>query len=126
MATGRIKATEWKLLWTNPNSIGSDFSAQTISLNLSNYSELKIYVARYDGMDTSHKGWAEYIQIVPIGTQTAITLSVTASNKVSYTNFRYMYASTTGVTFGDGIECNSDNGMRQVANSMQPLRIYAR
>ena len=126
MATGKIKATDWKLLWTNPDSIGSNFSAQTVSLNLSNYSELKIYAAHYDGVDTSHTGWGEYIQIVPIGVQSAITLSVVSSNKVVYTNYRYVYASSTGVTFGVGIECNTSNGMSQVANSMQPLRIYAR
>lgn len=126
MATGTIKSTEWKLLWTNPDSIGSNFSGQTIPINLSNYSELKIYAAHYDGMDSSHAGWGTYVFILPIGVNTSINISVTASNKVSYTNFRYVLGTATGVVFGNGIECSSTNGSSTVANSMQPLRIYAR
>lgn len=39
MATGTIKSTGWKLLWTNPNP-SAEFAAQTISLDLSSYKEV--------------------------------------------------------------------------------------
>lgn len=124
-ARGNIGAN-WDLLWQNQDAIGSDFSAQTVLLDLSGKSELKIYAAHYDGMDSSHTGWGTYVFLLPIGANTSISISVTASNKVSYTNFRYVLGTATGVVFGNGIECSSANGSSIVANSMQPLRIYAR
>lgn len=50
MATGTIKSTGWKLLWTNPNPSVA-FPAQTISLDLSNYAEfvVKVYQWKDDG-----------------------------------------------------------------------------
>lgn len=41
MATGTIKSTAWKLLWTNPNP-SAQFAAQTVSLSLAQYSEFLI------------------------------------------------------------------------------------
>ena len=124
---GVLSRTQWTLVWQNASAIGSDFAAQTIAIDLSGKTELKIYAAHADGMDPSIPfAWGTYIQIVPIGVQTSISLSVTASNKASFTNYRYVLASATGVTFGSGIECSTTSGASTVANSMQPLKIFAR
>lgn len=41
MATGKITIPGWKLLWTNP-SPNVAFSAQTVSIDLSNYSMIMV------------------------------------------------------------------------------------
>ena len=41
MAGGTIKTTTWKLLWTNPDDTAT-FAPQTVSLDLSAYSEFLI------------------------------------------------------------------------------------
>lgn len=122
MATGTIKTTGWKRLWTNPNPSVA-FPAQTISLDLSNYAEfvVKLYLWKDDGGITGQAyilGYQNcyYNIFTPILTNGQVYLAgrqiVTKANGVEVTNG----GSKTSLTGN----CVQDNGW------IVPAEIWAR
>lgn len=87
--------TEETLIWTNP-SPSANFDAQTISLDLSEYTSVRI------------EGWREsdgryyFSQILPIGKATGITIffPVVASNNVGiYASLRTVTTTSSSIEF---------------------------
>lgn len=102
--------SNWTLLWTN-DAPTSDFTPQTIALNLTGYKEIYIH-ARYDGTrDTP----CDSMCLNKIGYGSALPASIGSAR---YRSYKIV---STGVEFGAGYSGDS------VANTEGiPLEIYAR
>ena len=122
MATGTIKTTGWKRLWTNPNPSVA-FPAQTISLDLSNYAEFVITYRQWkDDSDISNQQYFFGYADKTITIMTPIT-----SNGQVYLAGRRVTISSTGITFGAAASKTSLNGNATTDNGwIVPYQIYAR
>lgn len=96
--------SKWELLWTNASPTSS-FSPQTVSLNLSGYDAVLIYVANNTSR-TCINGW-----ILPKGAPQSKLVSFKTDYGL-YPTSRNATVTATGVTFGDGY----DNGNSTTAN----------
>ncbi len=99
------------LLWTNPNPTSS-FSAQTISLDLSEY-QLVFVVCKGDTTGTNYTtALAEFNTLTQIGTING------------YTRFRAFTATATGVQFGGGYKQTSYSNDGSDNSATIPYHIY--
>lgn len=114
----------WTLMWTNP-SPSSSFSAQTVSINLTGYTEIKIVAMQSTSTTTTHVSVtceideANY-QILVFGN----ALGSAAFNMF----YRIVSATTSGVTFSTGYSKHTDaaESPDESASRIVPLYIYAR
>ena len=112
----------WQLLWTNASPTSS-FAAQTVPLDLSEYSELLVSFRMGDGgIDATY-----YVYGVIGDYQTFQRVYMTSNT--SYQARRSFQSSQLGISFGDGYEGNvttSTGSNAVVSNSVaQPIKIYA-
>ena len=103
---------EWPVLWTNPSPT-SNFSAQTVSVDLSDWSWVAI------GAAVSTSGTSEIITFARNGTST--TLSLPNIGGTQYFYKRSVTVSPTGVTFSTGYR--NTNGTTGAGYCI-PLKIY--
>lgn len=121
MATGKIPAPGWTLVWTNPNPTSS-FAEQTLSLNLSGYTWVKILFRR----ETNNAIIAAEVE-VPIDGETQIVASGLADASNHLGRRIVDYASSSGIRFQGGNKYNSYAAVATQDNSvLLPYKIYAR
>ena len=103
-----------KLLWTNP-SPSSNFSAQTVSLDLSDYDEIELF---YAGTTDYANTAIDYIKVA-IGKGGLLNMS---ANEIWW---RYVTASSTGVTFDTGYRTPTYGANSTADNKfIIPLKFY--
>ena len=109
------KSNEYrKLLWTNPTPAAS-FAAQTISLDLSDYNEVEIFIA---GNSTNHNTSTESFKLL-IGKGGLLNIS---ANVIWW---RYVTPRINGVEFGSGYQTPTYGSNGTADNSlMVPFKIY--
>ena len=121
---------EWELVWTN-SAPTSNFTAQTVSLDLSGYAFIRIQ-ARCTASATR----SNYFDI-PIGgsphtsghyLEMFNTTATSTSTGSLYGTRRKVTATTTGVTFSTGYykPTNNTNAPTSDASRIIPVRIWAR
>ena len=110
----------WELLWTNPNpSDGSGFAAQTVPLDLNNYTEVMIQywrpnVNQYE-LDSIASVWGR------VGQKIFMQLAY------YQLTWRSANVTTTGVAFSTGYLTTAMNQTPSTAATYAvPVRIYAR
>lgn len=121
MATGTIKSTGWKLLWTNQNPSGN-FGAQTVSLDLSSYSELRMVISQ----DSASENYV-YDTIMDIDSKIHIAIGYYAGKLTR----RFVTPSSTGIYFDVGQIAESYGASFTTFNvsgrsCLNPYKIYAR
>ena len=116
MASGTIKSNNWKLVWTNPTPT-SEFPAQTISLNLSTYSEIKLIIRASIENAGENLGFAE----IP---STGFQVFWLASGIINSRAFSGI--TSTGITFNTGRKYTTYGNVTNDNNIGIPIRIYAK
>lgn len=119
-----IAKCKWKLLWTN-QSPSSSFSPQTIPLDLSAYSEVRVLF--YNGATSTAQGG--YVDSMIGGpTVTAMRFSNLTETGQTALYIRQFTATSTGVTFDGSYEKQTYSPWTATnQNSTQvPMYIYAR
>ena len=106
------------LLWTNANPT-SAFAAQTVSLDLSNYSMIFVECIRYaSNVDSYSLGTA----LSKIGEGATCTCAAAISSTGTYSvSFRAFTCSASGVTFGNG---RKYDGVPDSDERAVPYKIY--
>ena len=121
MATGTIK-TGWNLVWTNPNP-SADFASQTISLDLSRYSEIMI-TASANANDIYVN---DYIMMIDgLSKIMELLINVEATDNVQIIS-RRVTPTKSSVTFADAYDKAITQNTGTVKNiRLRPYYIYAR
>lgn len=111
-ASGGGGGITMSLLWTNPSPT-SNFAAQTVSINLSEFQALKIKFI------TSPTGTMRAVQDVLVDGETYNCYLHNATTGTQYSYIRQVIATSTGVEFSTGYREQTAG-----AGYMIPLEIY--
>ena len=117
MATGTIKTLGWKLLWTNPDPNSAFPVTGTISLDLSNYSEVAVIVRNVSDGGSHYRCYVGLVgyELMPLGM---------SLNKIMYREFTI---SESGVSSTSAGIYNSYGGSPTNDGKYNiPVYIYAR
>lgn len=121
MASGTIK-TGWNLVWTNPNP-SANFASQTISLNLSQYSEIMVQAAT----NANNLFVNDYIVLLDGEQKMMLSMINLESIDSIQVISRAFTPSSTNIIFRDGYDKAINSSTGTVNNIRQrPLYIYAR
>lgn len=117
-----------KLLWTNP-SPSSAFTAQTVSLDLSNYDEVEVWFNCWRNRPDTSQQFRVKKGTYGIATQGASTNTSSGINPFVVGSYiivqdRPIYVTDTGVQFGTCTEGASNGTMYNADGSMIPAYIY--
>lgn len=118
-----LSGVDWKLMWTNGNS-SANFGAQTISIDLSDYSEIMVTWK----LSTRTSVYQNCYAMINGGVEVAYFMASVEAATQMYLNARDFEATSSGVTFSG----NTRKGTRATSagttsNSYNiPTHIYAR
>ena len=115
MATGTIQK-DMVLLWTNPNP-NNEFSAQTISLDLSNYDAVAVVAKHWSDNDSRR------IELAMVGADRMV-LTVQSPTDIRIQTLRLYKVTTSGVQFQGGKGMNASGGTYNSNQAAIPLQIY--
>lgn len=125
MASGTIKTPGWKLVWTNQNP-SNNFGSQTVSLDLSAYSEIKIQTV----LNNSSMAYF-YYDFFNINGLTTILDHVynvqTDGNSYFCGVEREVTTSSTGIVFSNATSKASNSSSKGTTenNRLVPIKIWA-
>lgn len=114
---------EWVLVWTNADT-SSDFVAQTVSIDLSGYTE--VYIAH----GWKNDGYPQYSYLGRVGDQSNLMVNqnIKAASGVIYLCRRQIEITSTGIVFADCYKkATNTTGSGTMDNAASvPYSIYAR
>lgn len=125
---GSIPSEYKKLLWANPNT-ASAFTAQTISIDLSDYDEVEVWFNCWRNRPNTSLQFRVKKGTYGIATQGASTNTSSGINPFVVGSYiivqdRPIYVTDTGVQFGTCTEGASNGTMYNADGSMIPAYIY--
>lgn len=122
MASDTIRRSDWALVWTNPNPKAT-FPEQTINLNLSGYSYVKI-ITNYSGSSTT-----QIVGECAVGNRVALyALSNIIGNSYVGARTRLIDTSASGINVGLDYyhQLNQNNYSDGTGAYFIPVEIWAR
>lgn len=118
MAESKIikQKNEWKTVWTNPNPTQPFESGQTISVDLSPYTEILV------ALKATLQGTAIYYNIIPVPSSPTIISCVSETIWI-----RYAFECTTdSINFGTGAIANTYGTRTDTTSGAIPVAVLAR